>query len=158
MSADPSYSGPSIRRAPQWTIPTTQQPTVAIMQGLSPGQSVPAPQVSGGTFTGAFSFASALALLATPGGASIDASGATAVVANGGTVNFPNFSGLILVNDTTTGHVALFLCGTGLTTAVANAGGTAGTLTYSGGQYVWTNTSGGTSTVAFFAIKTRSAP
>jgi hypothetical protein len=56
--SDPVYSGPTIRRAPPWQTVTPQQPTVAVVQGLAPGQSVPAQQVSGGTFTGAFTFAS----------------------------------------------------------------------------------------------------
>lgn len=92
----------------------------------------------------------------------LDTSTQDASYANGAQVHFPNFSGMVIVDNTgTTGQVALFLCG----------GGSVGTLGYSGTSlphktgtmyangtisgYTWVNDSGATDTFTFAAIKTR---
>jgi hypothetical protein len=92
----------------------------------------------------------------------IDTTNSNASYANGAAVHFPNFSGMIIVNNTgTTGQVALHLCG----------GGSVGVLGYSGtgvphktgtitsnvtnNGYTWVNDSGATDTFSFAVIKTR---
>lgn len=91
---------------------------------------------------------------------SLETRGNVASYANNATVDFSNFSGMILVNrQDTSGNVALWLCGSGAALKLGDSTGTAvsGTITHNSGinGYRWTNNTGGTITVAFASIKTR---
>jgi hypothetical protein len=95
-----------------------------------------------------------------PGTNYIDTTYSNASYNNSATVNFPNFSGMIIVNNTgATGVVSMWLCGGGSATPVANSGvsGGTGTVAYNSGitGYIWTNNTGGTITASFAAIRTR---
>ncbi len=90
----------------------------------------------------------------------IDTSDNNASYSNGSTVNFPNFSGMIIVNNTgSTGMVDLWLCGGGSTAKLGSSGNTGqtGNIAYNGSitGYTWTNDTGITITVSFAKIKTR---
>lgn len=85
----------------------------------------------------------------------------TATYNNNTTVDFPNFSGMILVNrQDSSGNVALWILGSGAVLKLGDSTGSAvsGTFTHVSGinGYRWTNNTGGAVTVNFFAIKTRS--
>jgi len=88
-----------------------------------------------------------------------DVSGQKLTVSNGGTVNFPNFSGSIVVNDQNGGNVEYWLAGggAGATVRIANTRPSNNTLTYNAGLsgYVWTNNSGGTGPFTFAPIRMR---
>lgn len=98
----------------------------------------------------------------TVGNTYIDTSSTDASYANGAQVHFPNFSGMVVVNNTgTTGQIMMVICG----------GGSVGVLGYSGtglphktgtmyangtnNGYTWVNDSGATDTFNFAAIRTR---
>lgn len=89
----------------------------------------------------------------------VDYSRASATYANNATVDFANFSGMIIVNNTgTTGNVALWLLGGGTAVKVSDTvGNSSGTITSVAGinGYRWTNTTGASDTFSFAAIKTR---
>jgi hypothetical protein len=90
-----------------------------------------------------------------------DRSPSDATYSNGATVNFSNFSGMIIVNNTAaTGIVQLWLCGGGSTTALGSSGlsGGTGTITHNSGisGYTWSNNTGTSQTFAFATIRTRS--
>lgn len=94
----------------------------------------------------------------------LDTSSQDASYANGAQVHFPNFSGMIIVDNTgTTGQVMMTICGGG-SVAVLGYSGTGtphktGTI-YSNGTisgYTWVNDSGATDTFTFAAIKTRNS-
>lgn len=93
----------------------------------------------------------------TPGKYTIDTNGGATSIANNGTVDFSNASGMLVVNSHNTGGVTLYLCGGGTTYAVASVIGQIGTLSYVSGinGYRWTNNSGGTATFGFFFVRTR---
>lgn len=94
----------------------------------------------------------------TPGSTSIaDVSGAAVSIANGGTVSFPNFSGLVIVNDQGSGAVGLYLCGGGAVAALGASGTVGGAMAYDAGivGYRFTNTSGGTRIFSFASTRTR---
>jgi len=78
-------------------------------------------------------------------------------VANGGTINFSLFSGMIVINNHTSGGVTIWLVGAGSTTAVASNGTQVGTMAYNAGiaGYTWTNNSGGTNIFGAAIIRTR---
>ena len=84
--------------------------------------------------------------------------------ANNATVDFANFSGMIIVNNTgTTGQVMTVICGGG-SLAVLGYSGTStphktGTISYVAGisGYRWTNDSGATDTFSFLAMRTRTS-
>jgi len=78
-------------------------------------------------------------------------------VANGGTINFANFSGMVVMNNHSSGGVTIYLMGAGLTTAVASNGTQVGTMAYNGAisGYTWTNNSGGTNIFGAAIIRTR---
>jgi hypothetical protein len=85
----------------------------------------------------------------------VDYSGTNQSYASGATVNFPSFSGVIIVNNTTNGNVALWICGGGTAVKVSETLGTGGgTVTFNSGAYLWTNT-GGPITASFGLIRTR---
>lgn len=92
-----------------------------------------------------------------PGRATIDTSVSATSVANGGTIDFANASGLFLVNNHTNGGVTLYLCGAGAVAVLGNTGNQVGTLVYNAGinGYRFTNNSGSTATFGFFTIRTR---
>jgi len=80
--------------------------------------------------------------------------------ANNATVDFANFSGMIIVNrQDTSGNVALWILGSGNVSKLGDSSGTAvsGTFAHVSGinGYRWTNNTGGTINVSFMTIKTR---
>jgi len=93
----------------------------------------------------------------TPGKYTVDVTGGSTSIANGGTVDFPNASGMLVVNNYSNGNVTIYLCGGGVTAAIGSVGGQVGTLSYVGGiaGYRWTNNSGSTATFGFFFVRTR---
>jgi hypothetical protein len=93
----------------------------------------------------------------TPGTYTIDTSGGATSIANNGTVDFSNASGMLVVNSYNTGAVTIYLCGGGSASVVANVGAQVGTLTFVAGigGYRWTNNSGSTALFGFFFLRTR---
>jgi hypothetical protein len=95
------------------------------------------------------------------GAATIDRSGVTASYANNATVNFSNFSGMVMINrqDSGSGNVALWLCGSGSASKLgdSNSPTASGTIAANGGVngYTWTNNTGGTITCSFMTFKGR---
>jgi hypothetical protein len=80
-------------------------------------------------------------------------------VANGGTIPFETFSGLIIINNHSNGNIGMWMVGAGYTVLVSQVYGAAvGTMAYSGAinGYVWTSNSGVTSNYGVFAVITRS--
>ena len=82
--------------------------------------------------------------------------------ANNATVDFPNFSGVIIINrqDGGSGNVALWIVGGGAGGATKlgdSAGNQSGTIAVNGGVngYTWTNNTGGTISASFMTIRTR---
>jgi hypothetical protein len=98
-----------------------------------------------------------VAITQTPGKYTIDTSGGGTSIGNGGTVDFPSSSGMLVVNNWSNGHVTIFLCGGGGTAAIGSVGATVGSFAYNGGigGYTWTNNYGSTSTFGFFFVRTR---
>jgi hypothetical protein len=95
----------------------------------------------------------------TAGTASFDVTGNTVTLANGATVDFANFSGLIVVNNPNVGATTLYLAGAGVVTLVATAATPQGSLTHNGAVngYTWTNTSGAAFVFSFYALRMRPA-
>ena len=95
--------------------------------------------------------------IAAAGSYTIDITANSSSVANGGTVNFSNMSGMIIVNSSTSASIAIWLVSGGSTSAVSNVNGATGTMTYNGGigGYTWTNNTGSSNTAAFFCVRTR---
>jgi hypothetical protein len=90
----------------------------------------------------------------------IDRSDTSQSYLSGATVNFSNFSGMITVNNQTSGNVALWLCGGGAAVKLGDSlNNTSGTIAYVSGilGYRWTNSTAGTITAVFAAIKTRNS-
>jgi hypothetical protein len=87
----------------------------------------------------------------------IDVSPAKQNIASGACVDFPNMSGMIVVNDWTDGTITIFLAGGGSTSAAASAAGQAGTLHYNSGVtgYRWCNNKGYAACFGFLVFKTR---
>jgi hypothetical protein len=89
-----------------------------------------------------------------------DRSGTATLYTDTSTVNFPNFSGMIMITNTdTTGCVAMWLCGGGSATNIGNSSATTtgnGLVTYNSGifGYTWTNNTSGSITMVFTVIKT----
>jgi hypothetical protein len=100
-----------------------------------------------------------VAITQTPGLYTIDSSGGATSIANNGTVNYPLASGMLIVNNYTTGHLTIFLCGAGGVTVVANNGTQVGTFLHNPGinGYTWTNNYGSTAIFGFFFVRTRPA-
>lgn len=91
---------------------------------------------------------------------SLETRGNVASYANNATVDFANFSGMIMANrQDSSGNVSLWIVGSTGVVNIANSTGTAntGTIAYNSGinGYRWTNDTGGTITVSFATIKTR---
>lgn len=77
--------------------------------------------------------------------------------ANGATVDFSNKSGMLLVNNLTSGGIAIWIVGGGSVTAVSSVSSGTGSVAFTGGAYRWTSTSGATNTYSFTFIQTRDA-
>ena len=91
----------------------------------------------------------------------LDYSGTSATYANGATVDFSSFSGMIIVNNTlSTGNVQLWLCGGGSATKLGDSStsttqnGTIAEIS-GGGGYRWTNNTGSSQSISFGVIRTR---
>ena len=69
----------------------------------------------------------------TPGRYTVDVTGGATSIANSGTVDFPNASGMLVVNNSSNGNVTIYLCGGGVTAAIGSVGGQVGTLAYNAG-------------------------
>ena len=80
-------------------------------------------------------------------------------VANGGTVNFPSFSGYLLVCSHTTGNTVIFIAGGGSTAQVGTIGGGGANASFGGnasiGGYTYTNTYGASQTLGFYCVRGR---
>jgi hypothetical protein len=76
-------------------------------------------------------------------------------VASGGTVDFANFSGMIIVNNWNQGSVSLWIAGGGTYTLVAGIAAYYGSLSFTSGFYRWTSNAPSTMTYTFTAIRTR---
>jgi len=79
-------------------------------------------------------------------------------VANGGTIPFETFSGLVLVNNMSNGNIGMWMVGAGNTVLVSQVYGVAtGTMSYSSAinGYVWTSNFGSTANYGVFAVRTR---
>lgn len=86
--------------------------------------------------------------------------GGKLTVANGGTINFQFFSGLIVINNHSNGNCVMWLVGAGLVSLIGQSasGANTGTMTYNGGitGYTWTSNYGSTAIYGVFAVRTRS--
>jgi hypothetical protein len=89
----------------------------------------------------------------------IDATATIASYADTATVDFANFSGMLLVTNCTSGTTVMFLCGGQSATAIgaSKLAVDFGTVTYNAGinGYTWTNNTGSTIDASFQATKTR---
>lgn len=101
--------------------------------------------------------AGTLSITQVAGTNTIDVSGNATSIANGGTVAFPNASGMLVVNNHTNGNITIFLGGGGATSVVSSVGVQVGTFTYTSGNagYTWTSNYGSIATYAFYFLKTR---
>jgi hypothetical protein len=98
----------------------------------------------------------AIAPMGAIGTYSIDVTlGSGTTVSSGGTVNFSNASGMLVVNQYNNGAVTIYLCGGGGTSAVASIAGTVGSFAYNSGIAGYTWTSSVTTTYGFFFLRTR---
>lgn len=95
----------------------------------------------------------------TPGGDNytLDSAGSFATLTNGAYVDFNSMSGMIIVNNTGTGAVQVFICGGGNTASLGFVVNSTGTMTHSPGVggYRFTNNTGSTWTFAFQVFRTR---
>jgi hypothetical protein len=94
------------------------------------------------------------------GGAIINSYSNATSYANGATVNFSSFSGMVMINrqDASSGNVALWLCGGGTAVKLGDShGNESGTIATNGAinGYTWTNNTGSTVTTSFTVIKGR---
>jgi len=99
-----------------------------------------------------------VAITQTPGAYTIDVTGGATSIANSGTVDFANASGMLLVNDHRLGWQSLFIAGGGGVQLVSSVGGSNNvTFAYNAGinGYRFTNVSGFTATFGFFFVRTR---
>jgi len=80
-------------------------------------------------------------------------------VANNGTVNFPSFSGYLLICSHTTGHTGIYIAGGGSTSEVGTIGGGGINGSFAGnatiGGYTYTNTYGAPQTLGFYSVRGR---
>jgi hypothetical protein len=93
----------------------------------------------------------------TPGKYTVDVVGGATSIANNGTVDFLNASGMLVVNNYTQGTITMYMGGGGGVAVVSNTGGQVGTFAYVAGinGYRWTNNYGSTATFGFFFVRTR---
>ena len=75
----------------------------------------------------------------------------------GSTVNFSNFSGMLIVNSTSNGDVSCYITGGGIVTKLGSTAGAIGTVVYNSAVngVTWTNTTAGSVAVGFAIIRTR---
>jgi hypothetical protein len=89
----------------------------------------------------------------------LDVTGISTAYAASATQDFPNMSGIIIANSSTTGYNTMWICGGGSAALIANANGALnnGTLAYVAGinGYRWTNNYGASNTTTFFILRTR---
>ncbi len=87
----------------------------------------------------------------------LDTTPAGILVANGGTIDIPNFSGMVIVNNWTNGSVTTYLCGGGSTAAIGSVGGQVGTMVYVSAiaGYRWTNNYGAPAMIGMAIFRTR---
>jgi hypothetical protein len=80
-----------------------------------------------------------------------------ATIASSATIDFPNMSGILIVNNWTQGSVVIFSCGGGSVTTVNANGIYGGSVAYNAGinGYRWTSNSPSTSDYSFTLIATR---
>lgn len=78
-------------------------------------------------------------------------------IAASGTYNLPYFSGMLIVSNTVSGSVGLFLCGSGTVSTINWTATVGGTLTYSAGisGYVFTNTTATSNLYSFMPFRIR---
>jgi hypothetical protein len=88
-----------------------------------------------------------------------DHAGGTVSISNAQTINFPNFSGMIIINNHVSGSVATWLVGGGGITVLGatNSATGIGAITFVGGQYVWTSNANPAGLHTITTIRTRSA-
>jgi hypothetical protein len=88
---------------------------------------------------------------------SLDTTLGSVTVANGATVDFLNYSGMIIVTNFASGATTVYITGGGNVTVVANTSGQVGTLAYyaAGNGYRWTNNYGSTAPFGFMVFRTR---
>ena len=89
-----------------------------------------------------------------------DKSSTSSAYATTATVDFSNFSGMIIINNVQlTGITALWLCGGGSATQIGASGASGGTgiVYYTGGVsgYTWSNNTPSTQNITFALIRTR---
>jgi hypothetical protein len=98
-----------------------------------------------------------IAQTAAAGSYSIDISGNAVTIANGGTINFPNCSGMLIVNNWVNGNVCGYFFGGGSTNTFGSVGGAVGTTAYNSSiaGYTWTSNYGSSATYGFFFVRTR---
>ena len=92
------------------------------------------------------------------GTANFSTSSTTATIANNGTVSFPYFSGMILVNNQNSGSVTAYVLGGGSITELGSSNSSEkGSWSYDSStiSYVWTNNTGVSRVVSFMSFKTR---
>jgi len=107
---------------------------------------------------GRLTLAGTVAISVAPGTYTLDTSATGTSIANGGTVNYSNSSGFLIVNNWSQGSVGIWLMGGGQTALVSNVGGVGlGAIAYNAGinGYTWTNTYGATGIFDFVFIRTR---
>ena len=93
----------------------------------------------------------------TPGKYTVDVTGGQANIANNGTVDFSNSSGMLVVNNHTNGRVSIYLCGGGAVSVVGSVVAQCGTVAYVAGinGYQFTNNSGADAIHGFYFLRTR---
>ena len=98
-----------------------------------------------------------IAVTQAPGKYTISTSENSTSVANSGTIDFSNFTGMIMITDHFSGQTQVWITGGGNVASLGTAGGTVGSVAYNGGVngYRWTNNTGGTRTFGFFCVRTR---
>jgi len=86
-----------------------------------------------------------------------DASTNTIVLANGGTVNFSNFSGFVFVNNNSTAGQTIFCCTGGYVTNFGTGGSSYGAMAGNSSinGYTFTNTTGSSGTFGIYVIRLR---
>jgi hypothetical protein len=87
----------------------------------------------------------------------LDSNDSVVTLAPGGTADFDNFSGMLLVCNHNTGAFQIFVCGGGATASVYLLGGAMGTFTYNIGinGYTFTNNTASTYIYNLTAFRTR---
>jgi hypothetical protein len=87
----------------------------------------------------------------------LDSNDSVVTLAPGGTADFDNFSGMLLVCNHNTGGFQIFVCGGGATASVFLLGGAMGTFTYNLGinGYTFTNNTASTYIYNLTAFRTR---